>query len=343
MYMEKYFAEFIKYQKKRNQVKKEALTDPGFEPALKDPAFAAVIAIEESQDDSKWEYGVVREAQKKSTDQVKKIRTGRTKKKGRAQLPPIIAPKDWVVIRTKNYDMMTNSIPERLEELAYRLEAVVRTYRELFDAKKLEMERFTVKMFKNKSEFDEYVRKKNVKLEHAQAYHSPGDKELVCYDRFSEGLGHKIFGIIYHEANHQFMYAYLRGSHPMWLAEGLACYFETAQYSGGRVTKVGAMNYERSNTVLEAARNDKLIPLKRLLEMDRDAFYGANIHLNYAQAWHFVYFLLNKNAATRKLFADYIRTFRETRDETKAHDGSFGKYGLAKLEQEFKNYVLKGK
>ncbi len=342
-YLGTYLTEYVDYQKKRNQIKEEVLTDPGFESVLKDRAFAAVIAVEESQDDSKWEFGVVREAQEKSIDQVKKIKTGRTKKKGRAQLPPILAPKDWVVIRTRNYDLLSNSIPERLEELAYRLEAVVRKYRELFGAKSLKMERFTVKMFKCKEEFDEYTRKKNVKLEHAQAYHSPGDKELVCYDRFSEGLGHKIFGVIYHEANHQFMYAYLGGSHPMWLAEGLACYFETAQYSGGRITRVGAMNYDRSNIVLEAVRTGKLIPLKKLLEMDRAAFYGANIHLNYAQAWHLVYFLINKNAATKKLFADYVKTFRETRDEKKAYDASFGKYGLARVEQEFKNYILKGK
>ncbi len=342
-YMEKYFAEFLKYQKKRNELKREVLTDPAFALVLRSRKFASVIAIDESADDRKWEFGVVKEAQRKSSDEVRKIRTGRTKKKGRGQLPPVLAPKDWVVIRTKNYDLLSNSLPERLEELAYRLEAVMHKYRELFDAKDLKMERQTVKMFKNREEFVAYVRKKKIDLENAQAYYSPRDKELVCYDRFSEGLGHKIFRVIYHEANHQFMFAYLKGPHPIWFAEGLACYFETAEYKWGKVVKVGAMNFERSNTVLNALRGGGYVPLKELLTMDRKDFYRGNVLLNYAEAWHFIHFLLNKSTATKKVFAEYLVTLRDTRDSGKAYDASFGKVGLDRLETEFKNYVLKGK
>jgi tetratricopeptide (TPR) repeat protein len=342
-YMEKYFAEFLKYQKKRNELKRAVLTDPAFALVLKNRKFASVIAIDESADDRKWEFGVVKEAQRKSSNEVKKIRTGRTKKKGRGQLPPVLAPKDWIVIRTKNYDLLSNSLPERLEELAFRLEAIMYKYRELFDAKDLKIERQTVKMFKNREEFGTYANKKKIDLENAEAYYSSRDKELVCYDRFSEGLGHKIFRIIYHEANHQFMFAYLKGPQPIWFAEGLACYFETAEYKWGKIVKVGDMNFERSNNVLNALRKGSFIPLKKLLTMDRDDFYRVNVLLNYAESWHFVHFLLNKNAATKKVFTNYLVTLRDTLDSKKAYEASFGKIALDQLENEFKNYVLKGK
>lgn len=341
--MECYFSEYLKYQKKRNELKREIPTDPGFEPVLKAEKFAGLVAIDESADDSKWEFGVVKGGQEKSSDEVKKIQTKRNKKKGRGQLPPVLAPKDWIVIRTRNFDLLSNSLPERLEELAYRLEAMQAKYRQLFAAKDLELPRSTVKMFKNNAEFKAYMREKNLNLEHATAYFSSGDNELVCYDLFSVGMGHRQWGIIYHEACHQFMFAYLGGPHPMWLAEGLACYFETSEYRSGAVVKVGAMNYDRSAKSLQAVRNGTFIPLATFLDMNRSQFYSGDTLLNYAEAWHFIHFLLNRNKSTKKLFVEYLTTLRDTRDPAKARKESFDKVGLDKVERDFKDYILRGR
>ncbi len=112
--------------------------------------------------------------------------------------------------------------------------------------------------------------------------------------------------ITVHELVHQL--AFNCGIHsryyntPLWLAEGLAMYFESAQ--GGTWEKPGQIHHRRLEEYARQTEEGGLLPLKRLAEEDGlFQMSGAEVNRAYTQAWALFYYLSNENH--ERLF-DYI-------------------------------------
>jgi len=330
---------FCKFEKDRNYVKREVMRLPLLKPLHDNEFFKEMARIPKELDEEEWEYGVVKKG--KAVKQGEEVADLSKKAKNENVLPPTLAPKDWYVIRTKHYVCISNSLRDRLKELAHRLEMIFFEYRKFFKCTTDIEETYTVKMFKNRREFQEYASEHGVEG-FAAAYFSYKDKELVLYDSFSVGMGLKAFSAVYHEAAHQFICHHLGKDVPIWLHEAVAQYFEYAAYNRGRFA-VGAKDFKKVQPVQNALMNDEKLYIDRMLKMTRNEFYSGNVSLNYATAYCFLYFLLDYDKSTMKLLADFVKELKDTGNAEKAFQASFGKINIFQLERQFHKYMLKGK
>jgi hypothetical protein len=330
---------YCKFEKDRSYVKRELGRLPLLKSLRGDERFKEMAQIPEELDEEEWEYGVVKKGS--SVKSGEKVAELKKKEKDESALPPVAAPKDWMIIQTKHYMLLSNSLRDRLKELAYRLELVQFEYRKFFGAKAESKEVYTVKMFKDRASFQQYAKEHGVEG-FAAAYFSFEDKELVLYDLFTVGMGQKTFNILYHEAAHQFIWHYLGEDVPIWFHEAVAQYFEGAAYSSGRF-KVGSVDYEKTQVVHNALMRQEKLALSEMLGMSRGEFYSGNVSLNYATAYYFLLYLLNFDASTKSLLSEFVSMLRSKGDSQWAYDNTFGKQDLAKLQQSFEQYILKGK
>ncbi len=172
--------------------------------------------------------------------------------------------------------------------------------------------------------------------------------------------------VIQHEVAHQVLYnigVHTAGAqNPTWLAEGLACLFETPPGSSGAgftavnqgrlrdfrscLTAGGVNQRPQVENLAHACRAGKLVPLKQLIG---DAAFLArggnpNIANHYAQAWSLVFYL---QRTQQKAFARYIHTIAQrdrnarftARQETEAFEAAFGPMD-ARFEQRWVGYIL---
>jgi tetratricopeptide (TPR) repeat protein len=339
LWLEEHVYGYCKFEKDRNHVRRELGRLPLLTLLRGEERFQKIAEIPEELDEDKWEYGLVKKGDSiKSGQKVAKLKK---KKKHENVVPPVLAPKDWLVIRTKHYTLISNSLRERLKELACRLELILFEYRKFFNAKTEIKETYTVKLFKDRASFKKYAKEHGVPG-FAAAYFSYSDKELVLYDTFSMGFGLKTFKIVYHEAAHQFIWHHLGEDVPIWFHEAVAQYFESASYSKGRF-KVGSKLYEKVQTVQNALMSNDVLHISDMLNMSQAEFYSGNVTLNYATAYYFLYYLLNYSKDTKKLLSNYVKTLKEKGSSKEAYDATFGKVDIDQLQKNFERYILKGK
>jgi TonB family protein len=116
----------------------------------------------------------------------------------------------------------------------------------------------------------------------------------------------------------------------MWLSEGLAEYFATAQIDDTSIY-VGSVSNER----IRLLKSVKLIPLNQFLNVDQSSpHYNETQKANafYAQAWAFVHFLHNRHAAAFRQYIDALR-------EGPADIFDYIKMTPRALQTDFENYV----
>ena len=172
--------------------------------------------------------------------------------------------------------------------------------------------------------------------------------------------------VIQHEVAHQVLYNIgvhtVGAQNPTWLAEGLACLFETPPGRSGAgfaavnqarlrdfracLTAGGLTRLPQAGNLEHAYRSGQLVPLKQLIG---DAGFLArggnpNIANHYAQAWSLVFHL---QRTQQKAFARYIQTIaRRTPDdrfteqqEIEAFEAAFGPID-SRFEQRWVSSIL---
>ncbi|MCC5821924.1 MAG: DUF1570 domain-containing protein [Phycisphaerales bacterium] len=116
------------------------------------------------------------------------------------------------------------------------------------------------------------------------------------------------FVIAAHEGWHQFVQSSFGDPLPVWLDEGLACYFEGFRWRSDEPDTpefLPWMNPQRFDQLRAAAAGDRLMPLHELLLarpqdlLDTDR--GGDAALTYyAQCWAFVHFLVESDNGARR-------------------------------------------
>ncbi len=111
---------------------------------------------------------------------------------------------------------------------------------------------------------------------------------------------------------HEMVHALIRPDFPdvpAWFNEGLGSLYEQCRVESGSLR--GLINW-RYKGLMEAQRNNKLMPLNELFSTSDGEFYGENSGIRYAQARYFCLYLQEN-----KVLPQFYRKFRETFDKDK--------------------------
>jgi hypothetical protein len=131
-------------------------------------------------------------------------------------------------------------------------------------------------------------------IENTAGVYHPGLRQLIVWNAPKRG---ELFETVRHEGLHQFLDSWLDDP-PVWLNEGLAEYYENAEFQRGAASEIRP---RAQYLELLVARGPAALDLAALLRATPAAFY-EDPQLNYARAWAFVHFLLGSTRENRALF-----------------------------------------
>lgn len=167
------------------------------------------------------------------------------------------------------------------------------------------------------------------KVDVAGFYQRGEDRDFIVLSGHSESLT----SVAYHELSHYFLSRGL-ASKPIWLNEGLADYFATAEIRDDEVL-LGAIPQDR----MQRLRTTPLIPLKELFSVDTssaDYNESAKAGIFYAESWAFVHYMLHGEHARQ------FKAYLEALTKGDADLLRFLSVSERDLEIEFQNYVKIG-
>jgi hypothetical protein len=104
-----------------------------------------------------------------------------------------------------------------------------------------------------------------------------------------------------HEVSHGYLHAVAPGL-PLWLDEGMAEFFEVPRGNTG-------LNWPHVELLADMMQHDGWQPNLKELELLSEA--GQMDQRHYAEAWAWVYFLLNSDARSRQLLLSYVADLRQ--------------------------------
>ncbi|MEM7516264.1 MAG: hypothetical protein AAF368_04985, partial [Planctomycetota bacterium] len=251
----------------------------------------------------------------------------RAKKKAKLEAEMARAP-GWELYETENYFVVTNNEDKAfIRELMERLEAIRKTYENLYPPTLAEEIRQEVAAEKAKArqasgeEEDEDEaparprrssagRADPMELSRASVvrvckdqsqyysyggprgsagYWSSHHEELVIYDDKKGGGRGDTWITLNHEAFHQYIFYFFGNLAPhSWYNEGNGDFFSGYQLKNARFKL--KKNSWREGTIKEAIRDGSYVPLKKLVKYTQREYY-ANPGLCYAQGWSFIWFL----------------------------------------------------
>ncbi len=283
-----------------------------------------------------------------------------------AELPPgfrVHDSKNYVVCynTTRTYAQWTSALLERLQRafIAY-------WKKQGLDVKPPEHP-LVVLVFANQATYAQYSREElGGAVGNVIGYYSPNSNKTVMYDLtgmqavrreggsrgslhdiselLSQPQAEPLVATIVHEATHQISFncglQTRLVANPLWLTEGLACYFETPDLNSSRSwSGIGNVNYSRFERYVDNYDSNRVAPLSRMVgddQMFREPETAVDM---YAQAWAWNYFLIKWKP---KEYAAYLKTLADkpllVDDDPKKRLAEFRKHfgsDLRELEAEF--------
>jgi C-terminal processing protease CtpA/Prc/RNase P/RNase MRP subunit p29 len=169
---------------------------------------------------------------------------------------------------------------------------------------------------------------------------SAGSNALVCGDSPAFKLVRA--SVTVHEFTHALHFADMaarRQQHPIWLVEGLATLFESADHEDG---KVAPRHNHRLTVVQEALRRERTMPWTALTRLNHMQFM-INAQLAYAQARYMLFYMQEKGLL-KKFYDEYTKGagYQSDRTAADAYEVVFGK-PLPEVENDWKKWVAEQK
>jgi len=256
---------------------------------------------------------------------------------------------NYVIVETDRVRLALPRLPKAPQEaLAQRLAAdfegfttaLYRTYGEPLDLHPVE-DRITIRVFATHADLVKFAgRHMKQDLSHAGGFYDPASWSIALTLRPPREL----LPVLYHEATHLIMDRSARAGSPawsLWLAEGMAVYFEHSGVVGGR-PRLGGADRRKAAAVWALARQRRHIPLAQLVRGGPALFRGKLASLAYTEAGLLVAYLLEGAAGTlRQPFFRYVDLERRPGPcPPQALEASLG-VSLDTLETDWLNF-LKG-
>jgi len=243
---------------------------------------------------------------------------------------------DWLQVRTPNFLIVTNSDEKDARHTARQFEGMRSMFQKVFpDADLNTSEPILVLAVADKYNMEE--------LEPV-SYLGQGQLYLVGYfvsypERnyvlvWLNAPGQHPYTPIYHEYAH-FVFNRVHQWMPLWLWEGIATFYQTAEILNGRVQLGKADAYLQS--VLE---HNQLIPLPTLFAVDTHSSYYHKEDQGsvfYAESWALTHYLKDKDDREKThRITDYIDLL-QTKDPVAAATEAFG--DLDQVLQDLRKYI----
>ncbi|KAA3604946.1 MAG: DUF1570 domain-containing protein [Planctomycetota bacterium] len=237
--------------------------------------------------------------------------------------------------RSRHYQIASNVNQDICEDAAKALEDALRGYdRYLLPLPLMQDEAFRVFIFAGQGTYVDYA---------AGVFGAAGSHQTVgMYSSLLKQLliwntpdPHLMRATVVHEGFHQYFDLVCPQS-PTWLNEGMAVYFETAEYRS-RQWKEGTLHQDMLKA-LDFLR-EKWLPLKELMQMQPAAFYGDQADLHYAQSWSLVWFL-RRHPDAGELLQDFLKRLHQGEIRRDAQEAVFPESVIRELEPKWKAWLL---
>ena len=281
---------------------------------------------------------------------------------------------DWIFEETENYFIISNNQDrEFLDELKQRLEAIravlERDYpfekarrrsrrkkddddpeandRSVSVADPRVLSRTSVvRVFKDRKQYIQYGAPPS-----SAGYWYSVDEELVLYDDKQNAGREYTWGVLSHEAFHQYIFYFYGNLAPhSWYNEGTGDYYFGHQFKYKRFNLAEAKG--RKSVIQQMIREDNYVPLRDFVRWTKTQYYRNNeLGLGggecYAQGWSLIYFLRtggdNKapgwDRSWGKILDKYLVTLAETGDLDEAVDAAFGDVDWDAFEKSWYAYT----
>lgn len=240
---------------------------------------------------------------------------------------------DAFKVPSPHFLVTTNTNEKLAKEVSQALEQQFQEMFTRFRLGKPPKEQLAVLIFAERAEFMKYRADHGMRdSEHTVGHFDPTRKEIVL---FWSDDPEDVLSTLYHEVTHYVTSLFApRGNMPLWVDEGLAVYFETAQFKNGKLT-TGQVPYGRLLQLQEAVKKREHHSLAQLMKM---VDYDRYDLLAYAQGWSVVYYFAKNNLAHG--FGLYLEEIKNGRDHVQAFKKAFNGATPEQLEQAWKTWVL---
>lgn len=211
-----------------------------------------------------------------------------------------------------------------------------------------ETTRFRVIIFKQKSEYLDFGRAfLSGASEHTIGMYIDAHQLLLILD---QGNDDETFGVLFHEAFHQFLARYAPAA-PTWLNEGLATYYGTARVTKGRLRfSQPRRDYWKIVRMLITRR--KAVPLHDVINASHAQFYDQRVFqltathglrtrsIYYAEAYTLAHMMVNDGRG-RALLHNYIRALAKVKKKNvrRINEHYFSRSKLEQIQAGWVQYV----
>ena len=166
------------------------------------------------------------------------------------------------------------------------------------------------------------------KIDVAGYYQRGQDRDFIVLS--GQERARNLTGIAYHELTHYFLSRAVV-NRPVWLSEGLAEYFSTADIRNDEIV-LGALSPER----LQLLRTERLLPLEELFAVDSSSpYYNESRKANvfYAESWAFIYYMMHGD------YTDGFKRYIEASTTSEVNLLDYVKVKPNELENQFASYL----
>jgi len=248
--------------------------------------------------------------------------------------------------KTRNYTIRSDCEPEIVGQVARHMEGVNAEYAR-------RMRSFPVKnrdpvdlyLLAGREAYLELLASKGINGEGSGGmfYTRGAEQALVVY--YSEAEGHqRLWDVLEHEGFHQFARQRLGFTLPTWLNEGLAEYFERGEVQRGEF-RTGYADADEVEFLRDLARKDDgLIPLELLVNMDGRTWNAAvaagGAFQNYLQSWALVQFFVHAdNGRYQPHFLEFLRKITQGQRGDVAFRQAFKADSIDLVEDRFRRFL----
>jgi hypothetical protein len=236
--------------------------------------------------------------------------------------------KDYKVKPTEDiFIVASNAEGDNFERAKSTIKNVYKAlYKDFFTKKPSEF--LKIYLFKDAKSYSDYVKKIYGKEPSTPfGFYKREDKKLVM--DISTGTG-----TLAHEMVHPFLETDFPDV-PPWFNEGFASLFEQSTYKDGSLK--GLVNWRLAG-LQDALKNDKIVPLKKLFELNEDGFYGKDSGLHYAEARYLCLYLQEKEILG-KFYKDFKTAYpKDDKTGQKTIEKVFAKK-ITEIEKEWKRWA----
>ncbi|HYE19111.1 MAG TPA: DUF1570 domain-containing protein [Tepidisphaeraceae bacterium] len=244
------------------------------------------------------------------------------------------------VTRTKYYLVHSDLDDALVYDLGTRLDAMYAEYsRRLSDFNpKADRKPLDVYIFKTR---EAYLQFTGGRHQNTGGVFLPAKNQLASY---LDGQRDTLRRTLQHEAFHQFAHKALGPNVPVWMNEGLAQLFEEGIWTGEGFL-MQQVPPRRLRQLQSDLKNEKLLPLKRLLDMTpeqwgeslaKDASIGA---VQYNQAWAITHYMAYGEGGKNGVkLVEMLQGLNRGKDARTAFEDAFGT-NLAAFKNGFEKYV----